>query len=276
MKKTLFVHPVLSALLLIFSTHSIIQIHADSLAAPLPQVFPSSTPAQVILPSTTALPTQAVTNLPATRFPTLTPEAAALIQLQARESAGDVNVRSDAQGDQLGEIIGSIRFGEVYPVVGRYFRWIQIEFPSSPTGVGWVFDELVEITGDQNLIPDLSQSFTAPTIDPIIAAPTQTIEALLQTPGGLQTATGSARVIEAPNSGSTGVDNAPFVSTLLPTFTYPPALVGQLPTVNPTVDPDVPSSPQPVSSNNQVAPIVPIAILTTAGLLGIALSSLRR
>lgn len=245
-------------------------------AAPQAQVFPSSTPAQVVLPSASSLPTQE--GAPPTLPPTFTLEAATLVQLQAREAAGDVNVREEVRSETLGDVLGTIRFGELYPVLGRYFRWLQIEYPSSPTRVGWVFEELVEIVGDEAAIPDLTQTLIEPTIDPIIAAPTQTIEALLQVPGGLQTATGAARVIEAPsvnNGGAAIPGGLSAAATIIPTFTFPPALIAQQPTAAPQGTTGT-SPAQPSTSTDTITPIVPIFILMGTGLLGLLVSSIRR
>ncbi len=161
-------------------------------------------------------------------------------------------------------------------MLGRYYRWLQFQFDTSPSGRGWVFDELVNITGDENSIPDLSVE-ALPTANPSIEAATQTAAAITQTPGGLLTATAQSRFIALPtdsfgNGGQTQNDEV-----VLPTFTYPPNLVAQAPTdsaltVIPTTSPE--SAPLSVPTN--VPPIVPILLLGAGGILGLVVSALRR
>jgi hypothetical protein len=244
------------------------------------QVFPTSTPAPVFLPTATLPPTAGLPQ--PTIAPTFTPQAEVAVSLQAREEAGSVNVRADA--DPEADEVGRIVYGDLYPVLGRYFRWLQISFDSSPSGVGWVYDELVEIVGDEASIPDLTQ-ITEPTLDPSINAPTQTYEALLQTPGAFETATAGARVLEAPSAGNSALGSinpqdvgANPIVEILPTFTYPANLVGQMPTTNPLVESTAVGTNALVAttSGNSVAPILPIAILVGAGLMGLLVSSIRR
>ncbi|MDX1995179.1 MAG: SH3 domain-containing protein [bacterium] len=247
------------------------------------QVFPTSTPVPVVLPSMTAPPTFGVPQ--PTSPPTFTPEAVNsgnpnLVQLQARQEAGSVNVRREALPDA--EIVGSINPGDTYTILGRYFRWLQIDFPPSPTRAGWVYDELVEIIGDEALIADLTVQTPVPTTDPIIAAPTQTFEALAQIPGGFETSTANARVLEAPSANSGDLppgasDSIPGANAaVLPTFTYPANLVAQIPTDNPLVNAQPQLNRTSPLTPTEVAPIVPIAVLTIAGCIGLLLSSMRR
>lgn len=65
----------------------------------------------------------------------------------------DINVRS--QPDIMSDQLGQIQPGEYYAVLGRRFEWLQIQFPGSSREVGWVFDDLVRIIGDEDRIPDV-------------------------------------------------------------------------------------------------------------------------
>lgn len=236
----------------------------------------SATPLRVVLPTSTMLATAGVVSSPTATY---TPQAEGPVQLQAREEAGAVNIRANADPDS--DRLGTIRHGDLYTVLGRYFRWLQIQFDSSPTGRGWVFEELVEIIGDPARIPDLNESLL-PTQDTSIIAATQTWEALEQLPGGFLTLTADARVIAAPSSGETsggaGSETGNSGSGVLPTYTYPPNITPQAPTgqiiIEGTATPG--DTRITISVSDGVAPIVPILILGGIGLLGLLVSVLRR
>lgn len=227
---------------------------------------------------------QAVTATP-TRTPT--PQGPVVL-----EAISEANVRAAA--DIEAERLGTIRAGEIYPVIARYFRWYQFQYPTSPTGTGWVFDELVTIMGDISVVPDVSEQ-AQPTTDPLIIAATQTQEALLLLPGGEQTATAQARVIELPGvsagASAASIPGDPLVTgqvssttvpgesiILLPTFTYPPEIVAIAPTdVDPAIiQPTKPPENLPISVENGVPSLVPILILGGLGLFGLLASASRR
>jgi hypothetical protein len=228
----------------------------------------TSTPVRIQIPDQAAPAVELISSPTITRTPT-----ASAVMVSAKEGAGEVNVRAepDIEADRL----GAIRAGEFYPVLGRYFRWIQFQYDTSPNGRGWVFDELVDITGDESTIPDLSQE-VVPTQDPAIAAGTQTQEAVTQTPGGILTITAETRILPMP-----GVDNSLVITSdvgaqVLPTFTYPPDIVAVAPTdVAEIINTTSPEAP-PFEVPNNVPPILPIIALGAGGLLGLVVSSLRR
>jgi hypothetical protein len=235
----------------------------------------TSTPVRINVPTDTAPEIEIIVTATITRTPT--PSA---VLLEAKESAGEVNVRAgaDIEADRL----GTIRSGEFYPVLGRYFRWIQFQFDSSPSGRAWVFDELVDITGDESTIPDLSEA-PLPTTDPIVEGATQTEIAITQTPGGILTLTAESRILPVPGqtgslpAASIGLEGDTAVINALPTFTYPPDIVAVAPTqeettLTPTISPDT----TPLTVPERVPPIVPILLLGAGGLLGLIVSSIRR
>lgn len=229
----------------------------------------TSTPVRVNIPTEAAPVIEVVTTATVTRTPTQ-----GAVMLEAKADAGEVNVRADA--DIESERLGTIRAGDYYPVLGRYFRWIQFQFDASPTGRAWVFDELVTIIGNESAIPNLNEE-VLPTDDPVILAATQTQAAVTQTPGGMLTITAESRVLSLPDSsGSSEIaqDSAGNVD-VLPTFTYPPNVVAEAPTevsVTPTTSPEEP----PFTVPNNVPPIFPIVLLGAGGLLGLVVSTLRR
>lgn len=235
----------------------------------------TSTPVRINIPTDAAPAIEIIVTSTVTRTPT--PNA---ILLEAKESAGEVNVRAEA--DIESERVGTIRTGEFYPVLGRYFRWIQFQFESSPTGRGWIFDELVNIVGDTNAIPDLSQG-PLPTADPLIEAVTQTQGAITQTPGGILTLTAESRILPVPGqaenlatgNGDQSLNVEP--ASVLPTFTFPPDIVAVAPTaIDVTLAPATSPEANPLSVPNRLPPLVPIILLGGMGLLGLAVSALRR
>lgn len=188
---------------------------------------------------------------------TWTPTTTGPVLLEALDIA---NVRSLPSTDE--SQLGTIRTGDVYNVTGRYENWYQFQYNPAPNGYGWVYGELVTITGDAAGIPNLnpySGEATAasvlPTSDSAIIPP--------GTGGVIATAAGgdlSGSGIEAPS---------------LPTFTYPPGVIRPQAT-----DPAVSSTPEPqfsvTAATSDVPPILPILVLGGLGILGLAASSLRR
>ena len=261
--------------------YAIKSVFADDLqqgritATPLPISLASPTP-----PSTVPI---AATETP---IWTATPVGPAVL-----EAIDEANVR--AEPDVESELLGRIRPGEIYPIVGRYFEWYQFRYDSSPNGRGWVFGQLVNVTGDPSAIPDLSAEL-APTTDPLLVGAGA---ALAETPTPLDplTSTAQARVLPAPDAvagisgvsidpnaavavGDTSTLAATNVPGLLPTFTYPPNIVAAAPT-DILLD-EVGASPTPstpaMSVSQGIPPIVPILVLGGFGILGLAISSLRR
>lgn len=232
-------------------------------AAP-PEQAPTATPIPVNV-APVAQPTE-----PSIQIATLTwtPQPTSGIMLEAREFA---NVR--AEPDTNSAQLGVIRAGETYNVIGRYFSWIQFQFPSSPNGRGWVFGDLVNIIGNENEIPEVEFS-AVPTLAPVDQAATQTLSIVTQTPGGLLTATA------ASSAGGTGgipggVGGTPGV---LPTFTYPPNIVPIAPTVGSPISAEATEAPvtETRTTSSSLPPILPILALFGAGLLGLAVSAVRR
>jgi hypothetical protein len=248
------------------------------------QVGVTNTPLGLSLPSPTPIVTTAGTAA-ATAQATFTPtsESDAPVQLRAREEAGSVNVRFEANSDS--ELVGSIRFDDLYVVTGRYFRWIQIRFDPSPDGTGWVFDDLVEVIGDISTVPDLALA-PEPTQDPAVAGATQTFEAIASAPGGFLTVTAGAREITAPSgvgnpaSSAVAVTGDATVGGNLPTFTPPPNVPTTV-AVDPLLENQTdatPVGPAPATQTGAegIAPIVPIIVLGGLGILGLLIASLRR
>lgn len=260
-------------LVIVFFAGGVLVAGAVNAGQELAQVAPSPTPVRVNIPTQTPLPTEgsAPTLVPATFTPTDQGPA----QLEVRSDAGAVNVRSDASTDS--DILGQIRRGDRYTVTGRYFRWLQFRFDPSPSGLGWVYDELVEIIGDETAIPDLS---AIPTEDALVLNATQTAQVVELTPGFELTTTAEVRVIEAPSGDTVGAANPESTGevNVLPTYTYPPNIVAQAPTDGSPEE--VTLTPDPTGINitvaEGVAPIVPILVLGGLGIMGLLIMALRR
>ncbi len=236
-------------------------------ATPIPIILATPTP-ELAAPASGATPTW-----------TATPAGLAIL-----EPLDVANVR--AEPDINGAQLGVIRAGEIYTVTGRYFEWYQIQFSGSPNGRAWVFGQIVKVTGDPAAIPEITLEPVA-TLDPNLVGATQTQEALILTPGGVFTATVSARgviaTIQLPGAQIAprpeGGTPAP-ADQQLPTFTYPPGMIGMAPTSGFLVS----ATPQRTTSSieitseslRQIPPIVPILALGGLGAAGLLLSLLRR
>lgn len=228
---------------------------AGSLSAAA-QEAPSPTPLQISLPTSTpqSAGSGEGSSLSVT-VPTFTPTNAAMAILQALDIA-NVRALPDTNETQL----GVIRNGEFYTVTGRYVNWYQLEYRASPTGFGWVYGELVQVTGDTTAIPD---------VDPY-AQPTSAVPGSSDGTSGGVIATATSQSPSALGTDEVGLD-------VFPTFTYPPGLNRPNATDSAGSAADTPqntaSSPQ---TSDDMPPIFPIVILGGLGLLGLAITSLRR
>lgn len=227
--------------------------YAQQPATPIPVVPPTATP----------------TLLPPTNPPTRTPTSQGPASVTPLEGAANVRAQPDINAERLGQI----QVGQNYAVLGKYFEWYQIQFPDSPSGIGWVHQSVVQVLGDPNTIPDLTQS-GLPTEDPILASRRQTLEVITITPGGVFTLTAEAQITPTgvfTLEGGAPNPNAPQAQNLiLPTFTFPP-------TTPTPIDLNTISRPgQTDASSGGMPPIVPIAALIGLGSLGLLITGLRR
>ena len=205
------------------------------------QVALTPTTIRIDIATTTPLPT--VGQPPTDPPPTFTPTPEGPPQIAPKEGSSAINVR--AQADIDSQVLGTIRPGETYVVSGRIFRWLQIRFDPSPSGIAYVYDELVDIvSGEEADIPDLTQS-ALPTQNEVFNE-TATFEALLLTPGFELTQANDTQEIAAPSGVIVQEGEAPII---LPTFTYPPNLVAAAPTEEGVVEATL--TPEP--AGNRVA-----------------------
>ncbi|HYO88582.1 MAG TPA: SH3 domain-containing protein [Candidatus Limnocylindrales bacterium] len=194
---------------------------------------------------------------------TRTPTPEGQILIEARDTA---NVR--AQPDTAAAQLGQIASGERYAAVGRYFQWIQFSYPPSPTGLGWVFGDLVNVIGDLNQIPEVTDPAASNPDQPQIDA-ARTESAVTLTPGGLLTATANSRFEALGQATLAG-------PIILPTFTYPPG-IALIPGAN-TPLPDATPEPRPAltADSGALPPLIPVLLIGGLGVLGLVLNSLRR
>jgi hypothetical protein len=223
---------------------------------------PASTPLPIIIPTRTVTPIREVTATPS-RTPTNL--AASQGRVEARDSTVGANIR--AAPSVNAEKLGTILPGQFYAVVQRWEKWIQIQYEKSPSGLGWVYEDIVNITGiDPAAIPT-AQPGGIPSPNVATAAAQQTANYLTATPGAPETATalqGSATGIFTRVAGEATA--GPSNSEPLPTFTYPPTLIEA--TVRPRGS--------ATTSQGGVPPVVPIIVLGGLGLFGLLISALRR
>jgi hypothetical protein len=237
-------------------------------AEPLAQV-PTETPAPINLSPVTQAAGEPLN--PDQPTPTWTPTPQGIALLEAKEFA---NVRAEPSTESAQ--LGTIRLGETYNVIARYVSWLQFEFPSSPTGRGWVYGELVNLTGNVENIPEVDPYGQAAQIDTAASDATATQNAITQTPGGVLTATVISRELSAPGV-ATPTESG--TREILPTFTYPPGMVAIAPTAGAALNTETADNNQPLipaSTGESLPPIVPIVLLGGVGLLGLAVSALRR
>ncbi len=243
------------------------------LQAPLSaQEVATSTPVRISIPTNSAPSLLVVASPTATRTPT-----PAFVVLEAKADAGPINVRAEAsiEADRL----GTIQAGEFYPVLGRSFRWLQIQFLSAPQGRAWVFEELVTLFGDEGTIPNL-QLVTPVVLSQAQAGATLTQAAFTRTPGAVLTMTARSRILPVPGQETALPGSAALfgeTTSLLPTYTYPPDLVAPSFGMGGSMYTNTPATTGiPPESSSGIPPAVPIALLAAGGLLGLLLNSLRR
>src|SRR5260221_7814126 len=117
---------------------------------------PTATAVPVVMPTLTPTVIKQVQTTP-TRTPTAV--QAGLARVQARSQETGANVR--ALGTTDSTILGKIFRGQFYAVVGRHDKWLLIQYDKSPTGLGWVYEDVVDVTGmDSALIPTVAPTET--------------------------------------------------------------------------------------------------------------------
>lgn len=108
------------------------------------------------------------------------------------EAVGQANLR--AAPDVTSDLVGEIRAGARYPVIGRseFFPWLLLADPVTGQPIGWVFADLVRTQGSLSAVPfstlvvNPTASFATPTIPAGaavgVAVPSEAVSAPLPTP----------------------------------------------------------------------------------------------
>jgi uncharacterized protein YraI len=113
---------------------------------------------------------------------------------EAKQQA-NVRATTDTNAPKVGEIFS----GTQYPVIGRseFFPWLLLADPATRQPIGWVFQDLLNVTGNLAAVPIsnfvMSGSITNP-VSPTLAAPDVTPLALPTTPASQPTAAPSFAV----------------------------------------------------------------------------------
>lgn len=214
------------------------------------------TSGQIILPTATPTLIGGPTATPS-RTPTLVPVLA--------EAIGEANLRSGPGLDF--DLVGTLSAGNPVPVIGRSVRfpWLLVLWQDAPGGQAWVFEQLVQITGDITTVPIVTEP-APPTIDPTLAAIQATATVVLQTPGAIETATAAALIMPTGVYMQTPGGQGGVVVGMLPTFTAPP----------PYIQPQELPQPQGASSRGGIPPAILIIALGAMGLLMLFVGVLRR
>jgi hypothetical protein len=228
-----------------------------SLGAAAAQVATSTATASILqLPTATATQIGGPSATPS-RTPTITPVTAQAVGTPTNLRAGPgLNF----------DIVGVLNAGDTVPIIGRsvQFPWYVVAWAEGPNGQAWVFEQLVQVIGDITTVP-IVDAPAVPTTDPTQDAINGTATAVLQVPGGPETATAQAFFLPtgiytlAPGGGLP-------LGGSLPTFTAPPPLD--------QVD-EMPVSPAQAARGGP-APAVIIIALGAMGLLMLGLGLLRR
>jgi uncharacterized protein YgiM (DUF1202 family) len=215
---------------------------------------------QLIIPSVTAT-VEVVISLTPSRTAT---QFISQLRAEAKDATVGANIRS-GPGTEY-QRIGNIKPGTFYAVVGRYEKWLQVQFPGAPSGLGWVFEDIVVVTGGElSALPTVDLN-AVPTLNVGTAQLQATLDYITGTPGALETATAIAAAATGVFSANSAGGAQPVgPQTALPTFTFPPPFQeATLPTRGVAVN------------TGELPPIVPIVGLGVLGLAGLAISALRR
>ncbi len=112
-------------------------------------------------------------QIPTGSIPTVTGSPVSAVAIVLDSEQGFANVRS-GPGTLGYEVVGVLVEGQQVPVVGRTVvgDWLLIAYPGVPSGVAWVWKDLVELRGNAPVVesPATNTPRVTPTIDPTLAA----------------------------------------------------------------------------------------------------------
>src|SRR5258708_4389251 len=138
----------------------------------------------IVVPTLTATDVKKVTPTPSL---TATDAAPGLARVEAKSKDTGSNLRAAPSTES--EKLGTIFPGQFYGVIGRFGKWLEIQYDKSPTGLAWVYEDIVNVTGlDPAAIATLSPN-TVPSPNVATGAAQATLNVLTTTPGRPETAT---------------------------------------------------------------------------------------
>src|SRR5258708_5241846 len=154
---------------------------------------PTATAVQIIIPTLTATTEPQVSATPS-HTPTQALPGLARVEAISKETGANLRAAPSTDAEKLGTIYP----GQFYGVIGRYEKWLEIQYDKSPTGLAWVYQDIVNVTGlDPNAIPTVAPNIV-PSPNVATGAAQQTALVITLTPGGPEAAT-------AAQSSATGV-----------------------------------------------------------------------
>ncbi len=141
-------------------------LHDSPTASPLPAVTSTQPPADEPVVSSGLASTPSAADIPS-------------VYLESRD---EINVRFGPGIDY--PRIGQIAPGTNYPIMSRHalYPWYLIQYPAAPDGVGWVYADVVDVTGNIYELPVITvQEVGWPTLTPtppfvITSMPPWTVE----------------------------------------------------------------------------------------------------
>jgi uncharacterized protein YraI/beta-lactamase class A len=136
------------------------------------------------------------------------------------EALNQANLRAAPNVDS--ELLGSISAGTRYPVIGRsqFFPWLLLADPTTRATLGWVFQDLVTVTGNLNQIGFTEQQVTPGQIPPTVLPSATPGAASPQNAPAAPTATTVAGT-PPPSTGVTGLVTAEINLRYGPGVDYP-------------------------------------------------------
>jgi len=224
------------------------------------------------------LPTQILSATPGPGGPvnvptSITTPGSGQVVVEALDATTGANIRGTPDITSNENIIGNIKVGDFYQVVGQYTnsygKWYEIIyiFPGGQPIPSWVYSGVVKSPSDPNALKAVPIVNPKDVPTPDAALLVQSTAAFLTgTPGAPGTATamqGSATGISTLNpSGAASLTPG----GILPTFTFPALMVEATLAPRATVS----------TSSGSLPPVVPIIGLFVIGLLGLVIGLLRR
>ncbi len=132
----------------------LVNVQGDKNSVPLSTLdLGAAVPTLAPTPAPDILPTATLATAPLASPPPPTATAAVTGTV-----LGEVNIRYGPGTNY--DRIGVGKEGDVFTITARHtqYSWVQIAYPDSPNGFGWIAVELLQIQGDLNSVPPISDT----------------------------------------------------------------------------------------------------------------------